>query len=199
MDFITNLPESDGYDSIMTVVCKLSKRPAYISTHTNATATDTANLFFLNIVRYNGLPRVIISDRDPKFTATFWQSLMKRMDIKLAMTTAYRAQAGEQTERQNWTLEDSLRCLISYHGNDWNKYLPLIEYAHATLSNTSTQFSSFQIDTGRVPRNPMINVQDGNPPASRSEFVNKMLSERENIIKQAQDNLKKAQERQNIY
>jgi len=199
MDFITNLPESDGYDAIMTVVCKLSKRPAYIPTYTSATATDTANLFFLNIVRYYGLPRVIISDRDPKFTATFWQSLMKRMDIKLAMTTAHRAQADGQTERQNRTLEDSLRCLISYHGNDWNKYLPLIEYAHATLSNTSTQFSSFQIDTGRVPRNPMIDVQDENPSASRTEFVNRMLSERESIIKQAQDNLKKAQERQKLY
>ena len=45
----------------------------------------------------------------------------------------------------------------------------------------------------------MIDVQDGNLPTSRSEFVNKLLSERENIIKQARDNLKKAQERQKTY
>ena len=45
----------------------------------------------------------------------------------------------------------------------------------------------------------MIDVQDGNPLVSRSEFVNKMLSERESIIMQARDSLKKAQERQNIY
>jgi len=80
--------------------------------------------------------------------------------------------------------------LILYRGNGWNKYLPLIEYAHATLSNTSTQFSSSQIDTGRVPRNPMIDIQYGNPAASKAEFANRILSERENIIKQAQDNLK---------
>jgi len=133
MYFITNLPESDVYDAVMTAVCKLSKRSAYIPTYTSTTATDTSNLFFLNIVRYYGLPQVIISDRDPKFTATFWQSLMKRMDIMLAITTAHRAQVDGQTERQNRTLEDSLRRLISFHGNDWRKYLPLIRYAHVML------------------------------------------------------------------
>jgi len=121
------------------------------------------------------------------------------MDIKLAMTTAHRVQADGQTELQNRALEDSLRCLISYHGNNWNKFLPLIEYAHATLLNTSAQFSSFQIDTGRVPRNLMIDVQDENPLASRTEFVNRMLSERESIIKQVQDNLNKTQEKQKLY
>ncbi|KAF0683152.1 hypothetical protein As57867_024696, partial [Aphanomyces stellatus] len=38
MDFITGLPVSDGYDSILVVVCKLSKRPKYIPTHTTVTA-----------------------------------------------------------------------------------------------------------------------------------------------------------------
>jgi len=182
MDFITNLPESDRCDAIMTVVCKLSKRSAYILTYINATATDTTtvNLFFVNIDRYCSLPRIIISNCNPKITTTFWQSFLKTMGIKLAMTTAHRAQADGQKGRQNRTLEDSLRCLLSYNGNDWSKYLPLIEYAQATLSNTSTQFLSFQIDAGRILRN---------LPASRSEFINKMLSERENIIKQVQHNL----------
>jgi len=37
----------------------------------------------------------------------------------------------------------------------------------------------FQIDAGRVPRNHVTDVQDENPAASRIEFVNRMLSERE--------------------
>ncbi|KAI9922073.1 hypothetical protein PsorP6_001026 [Peronosclerospora sorghi] len=45
MDFITKLPVSGGYNAIMNVFCKLSKRPAYVPTHTNATATDTAKIF----------------------------------------------------------------------------------------------------------------------------------------------------------
>jgi hypothetical protein len=112
MDFITGLPESDGYDSICTVVDKLSKRPKYIAVNTTDDAETVAHFFFDNVVRHHGLPATIISDRDPKFTSKFWKSLAKIMGIKLKMTTAYRAQADGQTERQNLILEDSLRCMI---------------------------------------------------------------------------------------
>ncbi|GMF23067.1 unnamed protein product [Phytophthora lilii] len=154
IDFITHIPVSDGF-AIMVVVDKLFKRPVYIPTHTTATAEDTAKLFFNNVIRHYGIPSTIISDRDPKFTSKFWKALVSLMKIKAAMTTAHRAQADGQTERQNRTLEDSLRCSISYHGNDWNEYLPMIEYAHATLASTSSKLSPFFVDT-RQPRNPLL-------------------------------------------
>jgi transposase InsO family protein len=133
MDFVTGLPVSDGYDAIMTIVDKLSKRPKYAPTHTNATAEDTARLFFDHVVRHHGLPKRIISDRDSKFTSRFWQALLKNMGVKLNMTTAHRPQADAQTERMNLVLEDALRCLVSYEGTNWVSKLATIEYAHATL------------------------------------------------------------------
>ncbi|OWZ05570.1 LOW QUALITY PROTEIN: polyprotein [Phytophthora megakarya] len=133
-DFIKHLPYSDGFDAITVVVDKLSKCPVYIPTHTTATAEDTTTLFFNNVIRHYGILTTIISDRDPKFTSKFWKALVNMIKIKTTMTTAHRAQADDQTERQNRTLEDSLRCSISYHGNDWNEHLPMIEYAHATLN-----------------------------------------------------------------
>ena len=114
MNFITGLPVSSGFDAIMTVVDKLSKRPRYAATHTNVDAPQVAKLFFDVVVRYHGLPKVIISDRDPKFTSNFWRSLMAVMGTKLSMTTSHRAQADGQTERQNLILEDALRCMVSY-------------------------------------------------------------------------------------
>uniref|UniRef100_H3GRD5 Chromo domain-containing protein n=1 Tax=Phytophthora ramorum TaxID=164328 RepID=H3GRD5_PHYRM len=77
IDFITHLPVSDGFDVIMVVVDKLSKRPVYIPTHTTATTEDTAKLFFNNVIRYYGIPSTIISDRDPKFTSQFWTALSR--------------------------------------------------------------------------------------------------------------------------
>jgi len=77
---------------------------------------------------------------------------------------------------------------VEGEGNDWNKYLSLIKYAHATFLNTSIQFSSSQIDTGSVAKNPMFALENENPSAPRSEFIIRILSERENIIKQSQDN-----------
>ena len=55
----------------------------------------------------------------------------------------YKASAGAQTdgqtERQNRTLEDSLRCMISYIGDDWAAHLGTIEFAHMNLVQGSTQ------------------------------------------------------------
>ena len=70
-DWITGLPLSKSCDAILVVVDKLSKRAKYIPTQTNADAPETARLFFDHVVRHHGLPSVIISDRDPKFTSNF--------------------------------------------------------------------------------------------------------------------------------
>jgi len=59
IDFITQLHVSDGFDVIMTVVDKLSKRPIYVPITTNATAEDTAKILFNNVVRVFGIPKVI--------------------------------------------------------------------------------------------------------------------------------------------
>ena len=118
MDFITGLPVSEGYDAICVIVDKLSKRPIYAPTYKTAYSKDTAKLFLDAVVRHHGMPKVIISDRDPNFTANFWKSLMTMMGVKLSMTTAHRARADGQTERQNLVLEEALRCLVSYSGEN---------------------------------------------------------------------------------
>ncbi|OWZ12426.1 polyprotein [Phytophthora megakarya] len=166
-DFITRLPVSDGFDAIMVVVDKLSKRPVYIPTYTTATAEDIAKVFFNNVIRYYGIPSTIISDRDPKFTSKFWKALVQLMKIKTAMTTAHRAQADGQTERQNRALEDSLRCSISYHGNDWNEHLS------------------------------MIDAESDRPVASsRVEYASRFVQHRHEVIERARKNLLDAQEAQ---
>lgn len=118
IDFVTGLPESDGYDAIMTVVDKLSERSIYRAINTTDDAEKTAYHFFDRVVPHHGIPDVIISDRVPKFTSRFWTSFAKIVGVQLKMTTSYRAQADGQRERQNLILEDALRYMVSYHGND---------------------------------------------------------------------------------
>ncbi|KAF1314306.1 Retroelement pol polyprotein, partial [Globisporangium splendens] len=203
MDFITGLPVSEGFDAILVTMDKLSKRPKYHPTHSTADAEATAKVFFEAVVRHHGLPKVIISDRDPKFTSDFWKSLTKLMGIKLSMTTSHRAQADGQTERQNLVLEDALRCMVSYHGDDWVNHLGTIEFAHATLVNESTKLTPFEVDTGRKVRNLIaqeFGVDEGNfEPVNIAEFAKNFAEKRQQVVKLAQENLKQAQERQKKY
>jgi hypothetical protein len=72
MDFITHLPKTDdGYDCIMVVIDKFSKRAHFFPTTSEMSAHGTAQLFFDTVWKAHGLPSSIISDRDSKFTSGF--------------------------------------------------------------------------------------------------------------------------------
>ena len=60
------------------------------------------------IFQLHGIPKVVISDRDVKFTGNFWKSLFKGLDTQLHFSTAYHPQTDGQTERTNHVLEDIL-------------------------------------------------------------------------------------------
>jgi hypothetical protein len=101
MDFMVSLPFSKGFDAIMVVVDRFSKMAHFIPTKDEATAQETGRLFFSHIFKHHGLPKDIVSDRDPKFTSKFWRALWKRMGSELKMSTSFRPQTDGQTERVN--------------------------------------------------------------------------------------------------
>jgi len=109
VDFITQLPlTKDKHDAIVVFVDMLSKMVHFVLTTTTASAPATAWLFFEEVFRLHGLPRVIVLDRDSKFTSRFWKVLFEYLGTKLAMSTAFHPQMDRQTERMNQTLEDML-------------------------------------------------------------------------------------------
>ena len=88
MDFITQLPESQGQTQIMGVVDRFRKMAHFIDLATNATAKDIADTFLKEVWKLQGLPSEIISDMDAKFWGKFWESLCKALGIKRRMSTA---------------------------------------------------------------------------------------------------------------
>ncbi|ETL88850.1 hypothetical protein L917_12120, partial [Phytophthora nicotianae] len=130
----------------------------------------------------------------PKFTSKFWTTLVSLMKIKAAMATAHRAQAEGQTECQNRTLEDSLRCSIWYHENDWNEHLPMTEYAHATLVSSSSKLSPFFVDTISKPKN-QLDTGSGAATVtqSRVEYASRFEQHRQEVIELARKNFLDAQ------
>ena len=61
----------------MVVVDKLSKEANFIPVKTTYKDANIADIFMKQIFLLHGIPKVIISDRDPKFTGNFWKSLFK--------------------------------------------------------------------------------------------------------------------------
>ena len=123
LDFITGLPRNQNQnDSIMVVVDKLSKEAHFIPVKTTYKAANIADIFLKHIFRLHGVPKVIISDRDPKFTGNFWKSLFKGLNTTLNFSTSFHPQIDGQTERVNQVLEDLLRMYVKDQPGKWEDY-----------------------------------------------------------------------------
>ena len=62
-------------------------------------AESVARAFFTHIVQIHGLPKRIISDRDPRFVGDVWTKLMATMGTSLLFSTAYHPQMDGQSEQ----------------------------------------------------------------------------------------------------
>jgi hypothetical protein len=130
MDFVGPLPRSRrGMNSILVVVDKMTKRAYYEACTTRTTAKQAAEIVFRRVVREQGLPVTIVSDRDSRFTSKVWSELWSLCGTRLGLATAYHQQTDGQSERQVRTLEESLRCFVNATGNDWDESLVHAEIA----------------------------------------------------------------------
>lgn len=82
------------------------------------------------IVKLHGIPSSIVSDRDPRFTSRFWESLQKDLGTQTRLNSAYHPSADGQTERIIQSLENLLRACILELGGAWDGFLPLTEFMY---------------------------------------------------------------------
>jgi hypothetical protein len=102
MDLITGLPKSDGYDAILTIVDHGCSRGAiFLPCTTTITGAGIAKLYLENVFRWFGLPRKIISDRDPRFTSHFGKAITQALGITQNLSTAFHLQTDGLSEQKN--------------------------------------------------------------------------------------------------
>ena len=75
VNFIVQLPESNGKDTIMVVVDSVTKWSHFVSTVSTLSAANTAQLYLHHIWKHHGLPRKVVSDQGPQFVAEFMREL----------------------------------------------------------------------------------------------------------------------------
>jgi hypothetical protein len=113
MDFITDLPNSQGYDSLFMVVDCLSKATIISPCTKTIRAEETSKLYMDNVWRRTGLPHQVISDRGPQFASKVMQEVWNKLGGKSTMSTAFHPQTDGETERVNQELEQYLKSLAT--------------------------------------------------------------------------------------
>ncbi|KAL0196887.1 hypothetical protein M9458_005427, partial [Cirrhinus mrigala] len=137
VDFVTDLPPSQGHTTVLSVVDRFSKGCRFIPLPKLPTAMETAEALCNAVFRYYGLPEDIVSDRGPQFTSRLWSNFLRLLGVNVSLTSGYHPEANGQ--------------YCHDHQEDWSRYLLWAEYAQNSIRKASTNLTTFQCVLGFQP------------------------------------------------
>ena len=156
MDFVLGLPCTfRKHDSILLVVDHFSKMAHFLPCSKTSDASKIAKLYFDEIVKFYGLPKTILSNRDVRFMSYFWKTLWHLVGTKLKFSTAFHPQTDGQTKVVNRSLDNLLRCLVGEVSWNWDSILPTAQLTYNSSVNKSIGTSPFEVVHGCTPRKPL--------------------------------------------
>jgi hypothetical protein len=97
-----------------------------------------------------GLPKKVISNRDPWFTSTFFKELCKQLDVSQNLSTAYHSQTDGQSEKTNQHIGTALQIYCNYQQNDWAQWLLIVQYAINARPSVTTEQVSYELWMGFI-------------------------------------------------
>lgn len=151
INFVTDLPASNNYNTILTVIDRFSKACRLIPLPKLPTAMQTAEHLCNWVFRIYGLSEDIVSDRGPQFTSRLWSVFFQALNVNVSLTSGNHPQSNGQIERLNQELIRFLRSYCNQHQNDWECYLIWAEYAQNSIRKVATGLTPFQCILGFQP------------------------------------------------
>ena len=107
-----------GVDSIWFSMDRVIKNAQFIPIVESISTEKLAGIYILKVVVRQGVPVLVVSDRDVRFTSNFWRKFHEKLGTKLLFSTTYHPQTDGQSERMSQTLEDILRvCVLNFGGS----------------------------------------------------------------------------------
>src|SRR6266436_1770453 len=151
MDFIKQLPASEGFSAILVIIDQLTKQVIFIPSHDTVNAPQVVRLFLIHVFSKHGVPAHVTSDRGSEFVSHFFCSLGKLLQMRLHFTSGYHLEGDRQTEHANQVLEQYLWTYTNYQQDDWAMLLPMAKFAYNNATNTMMGVSPFFANKGYHP------------------------------------------------
>ena len=183
MDLITDLPESRGFNTVLTIINHgCSKAAKFIPCNTTITGQGVAALYLQHLVLWFGIPQKIISNHDPRFVSNFTTELCRLLNIQQNVSTAFHLRMDGTSERANQWLEQYLRIWTADDQATWVQFLSLAEFVHNSWPHDQTSLTPHELLFGVKPPFPLSNEETHTP-----EVANHLKQ-----IKEARDKAEKA-------
>jgi transposase InsO family protein len=152
MDLITDLPSSEGYDSVLTIMDQgCSKAAKFLLCQKTIDGPKVARLYLMHLVPLFKLLKWIISDRDPHFASQFATTLCRALGIQQNLSTAFHPRTNGQMERMNAWLEQYLQPWCTLHPKGWAQLLLIAEYTHNSWKHDTLKKTPHKLIIGMTP------------------------------------------------
>ncbi|KAF8641404.1 hypothetical protein AX16_009988 [Volvariella volvacea WC 439] len=155
MDFITDLPESRGFDALLMIINHNSTKGIIINPcRKDIMAEETAELVHNSVYQRFGLPQKIISDRGTQFMAQIFREWQKLMQTEMALSMAYHPQTDGETEQANQEIEMYLRIYCGNYPKEWAfpQHIMNLEFSHNFQTPNARNESPFYLMMGYYPK-----------------------------------------------
>lgn len=179
IDFITDLPPSQGCTNILVITDRLSKDIFLFGTDT-MDAPFCAKLFIDRYYRYFGFPRYLTSDRGSNWLSHFWKKFCELTGITQRLTTAYHPQSNA-SERANQEVYKYLRVFTCYSQDNWMDLLPMAQLALNTrpssvIGGMSPFFlrNGYNLDPLSEPTPPQVNSPRHPGTISAQDYIQRL-------------------------
>jgi hypothetical protein len=125
-----DLPACAGFDSALVVVDHLTRMAHFFPSTKDITIEETIQVALQGVYRLQGLPRVLVCDRIPRFVSAFWQPLWRCLGTNSNVSPSRHHETHGLGERFDSIIQQFLRAFTCYDGSDWVTWLPQPQFAY---------------------------------------------------------------------
>ncbi|CAB4418776.1 unnamed protein product [Rhizophagus irregularis] len=196
IDFVGPLPiTSQGNKYIIVAMDYMTKWPEAKAVPV-ATAEETSQFIYEDIICRHGCPAKLLSDRGTHFNNQMVEKLLEKFGIKHVFSTPYHPQTNGLVERFNRTLCESLSKLVK-QTNEWDQYIAPVLFAYRTSKYSTTKISPFYLVNGREAKLPVDNLSDNLEQINQRIFM--LINDLPHVREEAKIKVQESQIKQKEY
>ena len=141
MDFVGPLNTSENGNSWIVTLVDLFTGYTELKAISAPTEHEAALFFYEQMICRHGAPSQLITDKAATFMSNFFTELNRILEIRKTNTSGYHPQTNGATERMHATLERMLRAYVNIDQDDWDIWLPSIQFAINNNPHATTHHS----------------------------------------------------------
>ena len=162
VDILENLPSSNGYQHIITMMDVFSRYLFAYSTK-DMTAKTVARCIIDVMTRHCYQPTVILTDKGSQFRSEVVDQIAQRLDIRISHASTKHAQTISILERTHASLKVSLKLSTGERRSMWHKYVQIAVMNYNTSYHESLGCQPTTVFHGRIPYN-ILDIKLGLKP-----------------------------------